>query len=279
MFTFGAYLLAPASNGRALAEPNLSPSHHKEHPCVPTQAFGHLPSASSRSSSRHVVTTPTPTTEVWPATCPTVESGEPIPDERCEANRAAGTITYLSSFDFAATASIVEVLVAEERGYFDELCLDVDIQASFSTDNYPLIAANDAQFSSGGSFSEIVTFANANEADFVAVAVDGRTAIDGLIVKPGAAATIEDLARYHDRREGQAAERRHRDARRRRPGRGHRLRHGSARGIRSRRHTSRSSRSSASPGGRATNRASSNEPASTSRCSTRPRTMFPARSG
>jgi ABC-type nitrate/sulfonate/bicarbonate transport system substrate-binding protein len=124
---------------------------------------------------------------------PEVESGEPIPDARCEANRAAGKITYLSSFDFAAAASIVEVLVAEERGYFDELCLDVDIQASFSTENYPLVAANDAQFSSGGSFSEIVTFAAANEADFVAVAVEGRTAIDSLIVKPGAAATLEDL--------------------------------------------------------------------------------------
>jgi NitT/TauT family transport system substrate-binding protein len=122
-----------------------------------------------------------------------IESGEPIPDERCEANRAAGTITYLSSFDFAASASIVEVLVAEERGYFDELCLDVDIQASGSTANYPLIAANDAQFSSGGSFSEVVTFAAANEADFVAVAVEGRTAIDSLIVKPGAAVELEDL--------------------------------------------------------------------------------------
>ena len=124
---------------------------------------------------------------------PAVESGEPFPDARCEANRAAGTITYLSSFDFAAAASIVEVLVAEERGYFDALCLDVDIEASFSTANYPLVAANDAQFSSGGSFSEIVTFANANEADFVAVAVEGRTAIDGLIVKPDQASTLEDL--------------------------------------------------------------------------------------
>jgi len=124
---------------------------------------------------------------------PDVESAEAFPEARCEANRAAGTITYLSSFDFAAAASIVEVLVAEERGYFDELCLDVDIQASFSTDNYPMIAANDAQFSSAGSFSEIVTFAQANEADFVAVAVEGRTAIDGLIVKPDQAATIEDL--------------------------------------------------------------------------------------
>ena len=80
---------------------------------------------------------------------PDVKSAEPFPDERCEANKAAGTITYLSSFDFAAAASIVEVLVAEERGYFDELCLDVEIQPSFSTANYPLVAANDAQFSSG----------------------------------------------------------------------------------------------------------------------------------
>ena len=125
---------------------------------------------------------------------PDVESAEAFPDARCEANRAAGTITYLSSFDFAAAASIVEVLVAEERGYFDALCLDVDIQPSFSTANYPLVAANDAQFSSGGSFSEIVTFASANEAEFVAVAVEGRTAIDGLIVKPGEAAALEDLA-------------------------------------------------------------------------------------
>ena len=106
---------------------------------------------------------------------PDVKSAEPFPDERCEANKAAGNITYLSSFDFAAAASIVEVLVAERSGYFDELCLDVEIQSSFSTANYPLVAANDAQFSSGGSFSEIVTFAIANEADFVALAVEGRT--------------------------------------------------------------------------------------------------------
>ncbi|MGH9134632.1 MAG: ABC transporter substrate-binding protein [Ilumatobacteraceae bacterium] len=127
------------------------------------------------------------------ADIPDIEAGEAIPEARCEANRAAGSITYLSSFDFAAAASIVEVLVADERGYFDELCLDVDIQASFSTANYPLIAANDAQFSSGGSFSEVVTFAAANDADFVAVAVEGRTAIDSLIVKPGEATTLGDL--------------------------------------------------------------------------------------
>lgn len=107
-----------------------------------------------------------------------------ISPERCEANRAAGTITYLSGFDFAATASIVEVVVADAKGYFDEMCLDVELVSSFSVDNYPLIAANQAQFSSGGSFSEVVRYADSNDADFVVVAVEGKTGIDALLTQP-----------------------------------------------------------------------------------------------
>ena len=122
-----------------------------------------------------------------------VHAGEAFPADRCEANRAAGTITYLSGFDFHANASIVDVLVAESKGYYDELCLDVELKASFSTDNYPLIAANDAQFASGGSFSEVVDFAGANDAGFVVLAVEGRTGIDALITKDGEVATLEDL--------------------------------------------------------------------------------------
>lgn len=135
----------------------------------------------------------TPTTEasVDAPPVPTVDAGtavvagEPFPEARCEANRAAGTISYLSGFDFAATASIIDVLVADERGYFDELCLDVEVAPSFSTANYPLVAANEAQFSSSGSFSELASFSAANDADLVALAVEGRVAIDSLMVKPG----------------------------------------------------------------------------------------------
>jgi NitT/TauT family transport system substrate-binding protein len=122
-----------------------------------------------------------------------VTAGDPFPAARCEANRAAGTITYLSGFDFAATASIIDVVVAEQNGYYDELCLDVELQPSFSTANYPIVASNDAQFASGGSFSEVVSFAAANDADLVAVDVEGRTAIDALILKPGTAETLADL--------------------------------------------------------------------------------------
>ncbi len=123
-----------------------------------------------------------------------VVAGAAFPADRCAANEAAGTITYLTGFDFAATASIVDIIVADANGYYDDMCLDVEITPSFSTANYPLIAENDAQFSSGGSFSEVVAFAAANDAEFVVTAVEGPTAIDSLIVKPGIAAELADLA-------------------------------------------------------------------------------------
>jgi len=122
-----------------------------------------------------------------------VEDDRPFPEDRCAANRAVGTITYLSSFDFAATASIVDVLVADARGYYDELCLDVEVQSSFSIDNYPLIAADEAQFASAGSFSEMVNFAGTNDAGFVALLVDGRIGIDTLIVSDPEVDDLTDL--------------------------------------------------------------------------------------
>jgi len=123
-----------------------------------------------------------------------VVAGEAFPDDRCAANEAAGTIKYLTGFDFAATASIVDVIVADANGYYDAMCLDVEIRPSFSTANYPLVAENDAQFASGGSFSEVVAFAAANDTNFVVTAVEGPTAIDSLILKPGVAAELGDLA-------------------------------------------------------------------------------------
>jgi hypothetical protein len=123
-----------------------------------------------------------------------VVAGEAFPEARCEANEAAGTVTYLTGFDFAAAASIVDILVAADAGYYEDLCLTVDIKPGSSIDNYPLIANNNAQFASGGSFSEVATFATANDAEFIVTAVEGRTAIDSLIVKPDQNITsLEDL--------------------------------------------------------------------------------------
>ena len=123
-----------------------------------------------------------------------VVGGEPFPADRCEANEAAGTITYLSGFDFAAAASIVEVVVADDRGYYDDLCLDVALTPSFSVANYPLLTSNDAQFSSGGSFTELASFSAANDADLVALSIDGHSAIDVLMVHPELVESLSELS-------------------------------------------------------------------------------------
>ena len=120
-------------------------------------------------------------------------AGKPFPAERCAANKAAGTITFLTGFDYAAAASMVDVFVARSRGYYAALCLDVAIEPSFSADNYALVAADTAQFASGGSFGELVDYAGRNEAQFKALAVEGRQDIATLIVKPDEAADLDDL--------------------------------------------------------------------------------------
>ena len=115
---------------------------------------------------------------------------EGISDARCAENKAVGKITYLSSFDFAASASILDVVVAKDKGYFDAMCLDVDIKSGFSTSNYPLVAANTAQFSSAGSYTEILNY-SVDGASFVALADYGKTPIEALVVKDP---TVTDLA-------------------------------------------------------------------------------------
>ncbi len=136
---------------------------------------------------------PTEPTATQPAAGET-SAGSTIDDERCQANRDAGTINYYTGFDYAAAASIIEVIVADQAGYYDDLCLDVAITPSFSTANYPLVESNQAQFSSSGSFSELVTFAAGNDAELVALSIDGHVAIDLLMVHPEMVASLADVA-------------------------------------------------------------------------------------
>ncbi|MGF1597336.1 MAG: ABC transporter substrate-binding protein [Acidimicrobiales bacterium] len=115
-------------------------------------------------------------------------------EERCAANQEAGTITFVSSFDFAAAASILDVIVADAEGYFDELCLDVDIKPGFAPGNGGLVAEGRAQISSAGSFGELVNTNVQGEADLVAIAQYGKSAIEELIVPAdGPVETLDDL--------------------------------------------------------------------------------------
>jgi NitT/TauT family transport system substrate-binding protein len=120
-------------------------------------------------------------------------TNEGITPERCSANKAAGGITYLSSFDFAAAASILDVVVAKDRGYFDDMCLNVTIKPGFSTSNYALVAAGQGQLSSAGSYTEILNYSK-DGAKFVAVADYGKTPIEALVVKGDSSiTTLQDL--------------------------------------------------------------------------------------
>ena len=60
-------------------------------------------------------------------------AGDGIDAERCETNRAAGTITYLSSFDFAAAASMSTS--SPRSGYYGR-CASTSSCVGFSTSNY-----------------------------------------------------------------------------------------------------------------------------------------------
>lgn len=113
-----------------------------------------------------------------------------ISAERCAKNKEAGTITFLTSFDYAAAASIIDVVSAADQGYYSALCLDVKLQPGFSSSNVALVSAGTAQMTSLGSFSEVAV-ANSQGAGLVAVGVEGHTSIEELLVEK--AANITDL--------------------------------------------------------------------------------------
>jgi ABC-type nitrate/sulfonate/bicarbonate transport system substrate-binding protein len=68
-------------------------------------------------------------------------------DARCQANKDAGEITFLTGFGFFPAISIAVVLAAEDQGFFDDMCLDVNIQPSVPGESIVLISANVIQFS------------------------------------------------------------------------------------------------------------------------------------
>ena len=123
------------------------------------------------------------------------DSASSDPADRCERNAAVGTITYVSGFDFAASPGILDPIVAEAEGYFDELCLDVEIQPGFAPSNHALVASGGAQFANAGSFGEVVNTNVSGEAGLVVIAHYGKTAIETLIVPADSdIETLEDLS-------------------------------------------------------------------------------------
>jgi putative hydroxymethylpyrimidine transport system substrate-binding protein len=108
-----------------------------------------------------------------------------ISAKECAANRKAGVINFETSFSYAAAASILDVVVAKERGYFSDMCLNVKLESGFSTTNVADVSTDHVQISSLGSNSEVVA-ANIEHANVVGIATLGNTAITELLTPPAA---------------------------------------------------------------------------------------------
>lgn len=108
-----------------------------------------------------------------------------ISAKECAANHKAGVINFETSFSYAAAASILDVVVAKDRGYFSDMCLNVRLESGFSTTNVADVSTDHVQISSLGSNSEVVA-ANLEHASVVGIATLGNTAITELLTPPSA---------------------------------------------------------------------------------------------
>lgn len=96
-----------------------------------------------------------------------------ISQQDCDRNAAAGTITYISGYGYSASAGQLDVFLADELGYFDDLCLDVEINAS-GANGQQLVSSGQAEFTALGSASDVM-LAAANSGNLTAVATYGNT--------------------------------------------------------------------------------------------------------
>jgi len=114
-------------------------------------------------------TTPAASTEgavpEQPAAEATEEPAEEAPDEpagidweaRKAANQEAGSIKFMTSFNYSASIANVNAWVAKDQGYFEQLGLDVEVLPGLSSDAVKLLAAGQLQMAHAGSASQIVS--------------------------------------------------------------------------------------------------------------------------
>lgn len=130
------------------------------------------------------------------AACSDSDSDKPdvevaVDDETCKRNEDAGTITYISGYGYSASAGQMDVFIADELGYFDELCLDVDINAA-GADGQQLVSSGQAQFTALGTASDVLLAAT-NSENLTAVATYG----DSSPISIFANEKIQDLTDLH----------------------------------------------------------------------------------
>lgn len=110
--------------------------------------------------------------------------GSAISAERCAENKDAGTITYLSGYQFQSSASILEYIAAEKLGYFDDLCLTVDLKPGTgdTAQNTKLLASGQATVSAIS--EQDIIQAQANGIDITGISSYSNAGLDVLMTNP-----------------------------------------------------------------------------------------------
>ncbi len=96
-----------------------------------------------------------------------------ITNARCQRNTAAGTINFISPFGYDASAGIIDVFMAQQLGYFKDLCLTVAFNASSFT-SQQLVSSGQGQVTGIGSAADAI-LAAASGANLTTVATYGNT--------------------------------------------------------------------------------------------------------
>jgi putative hydroxymethylpyrimidine transport system substrate-binding protein len=108
-----------------------------------------------------------------------------VASSRCAANRAAGTITYLTGFGWQASVGILDPITAQAQGYYSAMCLRVQLRPGNGnpTSSSQLVAAGRATVTELGSPSDAITAAAAG-IPIDAVATYGNTTASTLLTMP-----------------------------------------------------------------------------------------------
>ena len=108
-----------------------------------------------------------------------------VSSARCAANRAAGTITYLTGFGWQASVGILDPIAADALGYYSAMCLHVQLKPGNGdpTSSGQLVAAGRATVTELGSPSDAITAA-AGGIPIDAVATYGNTTASTLLTMP-----------------------------------------------------------------------------------------------
>jgi ABC-type nitrate/sulfonate/bicarbonate transport system substrate-binding protein len=108
-----------------------------------------------------------------------------VSSSRCSANRAAGTITYLTGFGWQASVGILDPIAAEAQGFYSAMCLHVQLRPGNGdpTSSSQLVAAGRATVTELGSPSDAIQ-ASAGGIPVDAVATYGNTTAYTLLTMP-----------------------------------------------------------------------------------------------